>query len=306
MPLRSKNATLLFFIVFSLLFLSPSYAAEVYLKNGDKITGDIVKQDDKEMSIKTDAMGLIMLKKDFIARIEGVADEPKKEVKEVAKKKEIIWKHEASSGFNATRGNTKTNQFLASFLINRNDVHVNEIMLKGSAYYSEVDDEADAQKWYSMGRYAFNFGPKKRWYNFYRLEYDHDRFAEINYRLIPGTGVGYWFFDKPTLKILAELGMGWEHTNYREEKDSTNDIIWLPRAFFESEIIKNIKLRGDLHLYPTANFDECRLHSESALIMAINKTLSLKFALINDYNSDPPDETEKHDVRLESSLVASF
>jgi putative salt-induced outer membrane protein YdiY len=306
MSLKNKNVTLSFFLVLSLLSLSPSYAAEVYLKNGDKITGDIVKQDDKKMSIKTDAMGLITLKKDFITRIEGVADEPKKEVKEVAKKKEIIWTREASAGFNATRGNTKTNQLLASFLINRSKVRANDITLKGNAYYSEVDDESDAQKWYSMGRYAFSFGSTKHWYNFYRLEYDHDRFAEINYRLIPGTGVGYWFFDDPKLKLLAELGMGWEHTNYREEKDSTNDIIWLPRAFFESELIKNIKLRGDLYLYPTVNFDEYRLHAESALLMAINKIFSLKFALINDYNSDPPSDTEKHDVRLESSLVASF
>ena len=303
---KSKNVTLSFFLIFSLLFLSSSYAAEVYLKNGDKISGNIIKQDDKKMSIKTDAMGVITLRKDFIARIEGVVDQPKEEVKEVAKKRDIIWKREASAGFNATRGNTKTNQFLASFLINRADVRVNEITLKGNVYYSEVDDEADAQKWYSMGRYAFSFGPRKHWYNFYRLEYDHDRFAEINYRLIPGTGVGYWFFDEPNLKILAEVGMGLKHTDYREEKDSTNDFVWLPRAFFESEIIKNIKLSGDLYLYPTVNFDEYRLHSESALVMAINKILSLKFALINDYNSNPPDDTEKHDVRLESSLVASF
>ena len=249
--MKSKNVTLLFFLVFSLLSLSPSYAAEVYLKNGDKITGDIVKQDDKKMSIKTDAMGLIMLKENFITRIEGVVDEPKKKVKEVAKKKEIIWKREASAGFNATRGNTNANEFLASFLINRNDVHVNEITLKGNAYYLEVDDEADAQKWYSMGRYAFSFGPRKHWYNFYRLEYDHDRFAEINYRLIPGTGVGYQFFNEPTLKILVELGLGWEHTNYGEEKDSTNDIIWLPRAFFEIELIKNIKLTTDIFFRTT-------------------------------------------------------
>ncbi len=306
MILKKTNIVLTLTLILTIIFSCTAYSAEIHLKNGDKITGDIVKQDDKKVYLKTEALGELTLKKDFIARIEGATEELKGEAKEVVKKKEIIWTREASAGFNATRGNTKTNQLLASFLISRSNVHRNEITLKGNAYYSEVDDEADAQKWYSMGRYAFSFGSTKHWYNFYRLEYDHDRFAEINYRLIPGAGIGYWFFDDPNLKILAELGMGWEHTNYREEKDPTNDIMWLPRAFFESELIKNIKLRGDLYIYPTVSFDEYRLHAESALIAAINKIFSLKFALINDYSSDPPDNTEKHDFRLESSLVASF
>lgn len=63
------------------------------------------------------------------------------------------------------------------------------------AYFSTSNDEIDAKKFYGMGRYAFSYGSNLKWYNFYKFEADQDRFANIDYRLIPSTGVGYWFSD---------------------------------------------------------------------------------------------------------------
>ena len=62
----------------------------------------------------------------------------------------------------------------------------------------------DTQNWYGMLRYAFSFW-ERRWYNFYRLEADHDRFANIDYRIVPSCGIGYWFSDKEDYKAMAEL-----------------------------------------------------------------------------------------------------
>ena len=49
---------------------------------------------------------------------------------------EVIWKREVSAGYNYASGNTRTNQLNASFIINKNRYHIDEITLKGNLYYS--------------------------------------------------------------------------------------------------------------------------------------------------------------------------
>jgi len=45
------------------------YADEFYLKNKDRISGEIIEENDDSISVKTEAMGTISLKKEFIERV---------------------------------------------------------------------------------------------------------------------------------------------------------------------------------------------------------------------------------------------
>jgi len=220
---------------------------------------------------------------------------------------EISWQREISAGYNTTRGNTRTEQFSLSAYVNRNRKHIDEWTLKGNMYYSEADKKMDAQKWYAMGRYAFSFGPRKAWYNFYRLETDHDRFADVYYRLIPASGVGYWFFDLPKIKLLAEAALGLEYTDYYGDRENTSNLVAVPRLFYEQEIFKRAKITQDIYVYPAlTDSGSYRVHSESAFTLSINDNLGLRLSLIDDYNSEPPGSIEKNDLTLMSSLVYSF
>ena len=295
----------LLIIILLLAYQLDAYADEVYLKNGHRITGEIIREKEKEISVKTEALGVVSIRKDSVERIvkAGVEKLPK-ESKEAG---EVIWKREVAAGYNKATGNTRDSQLSISFFISRNKKHVDEITLKGDAYYSSSDRKMNAQKWYGMTRYAFSFGSTKRWYNFYRLESDHDRFADIDYRLIPSAGVGYWFYDLPGVKLLAELAAGFEHTDYRSKTEDRDEAILIPRAFFEKKLFTNSKISQDLYLYPAVeDFSQYRLRSETILAVALNEKLSLRLSLIDDYNSAPPGDTKKNDLRLISSLAYSF
>ena len=292
-----------------ILFLSFIYhpyvcAEEIYLKNKDRVTGEIIEEDDESVSLNTEAMGVISVKKDMIERIVRAEEEIPQE-KEVAK--EAAWEGSVSAGYNVARGNTENDQLSASFSLHRNRMHIDKITLKGDAFYSASNKETDAQKLHGSARYAFSFGEDKKWYNFYRVEADHDRFANIDYRLIPGVGVGYWLFDLPETKMMAEIAIGLEHTDYRDEREFSNEAILIPRAFFERGLFVNSKLTQDVTLYPSLmDVGEFRLHSETTFTNPITDKLSLNFSLINDYDSDPPDDTKSHDLRLISSLAYNF
>jgi putative salt-induced outer membrane protein len=61
-------------IILTLVVLPLARADEVVLKNGDRVSGSIVKKDDKNLTIKTDQLGIVVMPWDQVASI--VADKP--------------------------------------------------------------------------------------------------------------------------------------------------------------------------------------------------------------------------------------
>jgi len=290
------------YIILSLFFVFQAsvFAEEIHLKNGDRLSGEIIEQTYENISLKTDAIGTILIKRDLIDYIGSV----KKET--VTQVEEKLWQREVSLGYNKSSGNTQNNQFSLKFGANRKVDHVNEFTLKGDVYYSSSNERMDAQRWYGMIRYALSFW-KSKWYNFYRIEGDHDRFADINYRVVPATGVGYWLSDQPDWRAMAEIGIGLEYVNFRSNTKNSNEAVLIPRAFFEKKLFANLKISQDIIIYPSLEATgEYRLHSETSLINPINDKLSLQLSLITDYNSVPPKDTKKRDVRLISALTYAF
>ena len=285
-------------IVLSLLFCAGREvcAEEVYLKNGDRITGTIIEDAEDFIVIGTEGMGEVRVSKDFI-RGETLVEESR----------EIIWDRKISVGYNKSSGNTDSGQLISSFLINRNRMHIDEITLEGDVYYSSSDKKMDTQKWNGSGRHAFSLGSQKKWYSFYKIGADHDRFANIDYRVLPSLGLGYWFFDTDSVKAMAEAAIGYEHTDYRDSTDSDNETVLVPRAFLEKVIFGDARIRQDVFFYPAVDdFSDYRLHSETVFSNPLNGELSLDVSMIEDYNSEPLTNVKKNDLRLLTSLTYSF
>lgn len=294
------------FICVMCVLTNDLYADEFYLKNKDRISGEIIEENDDSISVKTEAMGTISLKREFIERIVS-AEAEKASPEQVVAEGEVAWYGSVSAGYNAARGNTETDQLSVSLFLNRNRHHVDEITLKGDIYYSAVNKDTDAQKLYGSARYAYSFGETKKWYNFYMLEADHDRFANIDYRLVPSGGVGYWLFDLPDTKLMVESAIGLEHTNFRDDTDERSELVLIPRAFFEQKLFRNSRISQDIKAYPSlTDFGEYRIRSETTLVNPLSDKISINFSLIDEYNSDPPEDTDENDLRFISSLMYSF
>ncbi|MHC4124635.1 MAG: DUF481 domain-containing protein [Planctomycetota bacterium] len=286
------------FIVLSLLFCAggKARAEEVYLKNGDRVTGIIIEDAKGFIVISTEGMGEVRVSKDFIRDEALVGESP-----------EIIWGRKISVGYNKSSGNTDSSRLISSFLINRNRVHIDEITLEGDIYYSSSDEKMDAQKWNGSGRYAFSFGSQEKWYSFYKIGAGHDRFANIDYRVLPSLGLGYWFFDTASVKAMAEAAIGYEHTDYRDSTDNDNETVLVPRVFLEKVIFGDTRIRQDVFFYPAvSDFSDYRLHSETVFSNPLDDRLSLDVSLIEDYNSEPSTNVKKNDIRLLTSLTYSF
>lgn len=271
----------------------------IELKNGDKISGDVIAEDENSVTLSTDAMGDITIDKDFVK-----IEEP--EAVETADGGDVEWERKISLGYSKVGGNTETGEANANIKVNRKTSD-DEWTFKADAYYAEDDNKMTSKKLYGMGRYAYSFGDNSKWYHFYKLEGEHDRFANVEYRLIPSSGVGYWFADTEDWKAMTEAALGYEHTSYRDSTDDSNEAVLIPRGFVEKTIWKDLVFSQDLTLYPSlTDAGEFRLRSDTSLINPVNETTAWRISFIDEYNSDPSGDAEKNDFRLISSVDYHF
>ncbi|MDD4956405.1 MAG: DUF481 domain-containing protein [Candidatus Omnitrophica bacterium] len=293
-------------ILFTLAISGTVRGDELVLNNGDRITGEILEESDSGVTVRTGYMGEVEIDSSAIKSMKRSGARPAEE-EAPAGKPAARWKREISAGYNAARGNTDTDEFSGSVLVNRKIEHEDEMTAAGDIYYSAVDGKPDAQKWSAMGRYAYSFGRTRKWYQFYRFDSDHDKFAEIDIRYTPSTGVGYWFYDLETLGLFAEIGIGWQHTEYNTAKKDDDAAIIRPRIFLENKILDKLTFTNDLVLYQELeDMDSYRLQYKGSLTAPLYKGVSVRLSVVDEYNASPPPSTEKNDIRITSSLVGSF
>ncbi|MBU1124802.1 MAG: DUF481 domain-containing protein [Candidatus Omnitrophica bacterium] len=291
-----------FYWVFSPICLfagNEEVAVEVYLKNGDKLSGTMIKEDSAEVIVFHSVLGEVTVPRAHIARV--ARDDAKKPVEPIA----FIWEKELTLGYQKTSGNTQSSQVAIDGMLHKKSEH-DEWIIKGNSFYSSSKRKMDTQKWYGLMRYAFSFWENK-WYNFYKAEGDHDRFADIEYRIVPASGVGYWFADTDTYKAMVELGVGFEHVHYRGITKNKNEGVLIPRAFFKKSIFADSFLSQEITGYSSmednGNF---RLRAETVFENPLTQYLSLRLIFVDEYNSDVSADSKKNDTRFISSLKYSF
>lgn len=255
-----------FFIVFSFACFNQFALAdqmkrrEIYLKNGDRISGTIIGESEEEVILDSEVLGKVKIPRDSIRQMPQDILMPARGPQEKPK----LWKREISIGYDKESGNTNRSELAAKLLFNRK-TKLNEFTLKGSAFYATADKKMDAQRWDAMIRYALSFGKELAWYRFYKFQADHDWFANIDYRLVPSVGIGYWFSDTDDWKALSELGLGFERINYRDQAKARNEVVLIPRVFLEKKLIADSRISQELILYPSLNYPgEYRIHSSDS------------------------------------------
>ena len=283
-------------------FYDCSNAAEIILSNKDRITGNIIEDGEQAVTIETDTIGIITINKSFIEKI-IIADDGLKAIEE--QEKDPVWQREVSLGFDKSTGNTEKILFLLNLYGNRK-TDGSDLTLKGNSTYSSSEGKMDAQKWYAMGRYGFKIW-RKKWLHFYKVEADHDRFAQVDYRLVPSAGIGYSLFDTEKWEAMLEGAIGFEHTNYRSDNPADNETIFIGRAYVERKFSNKAGLSQDISVYQSFdNTDDWRVRSETSFTNPISNILSLRIGFTVNYDSEPLEGIEHTDTQLSTLLICSF
>lgn len=289
------------------LFLTstPLHAAEVLLDNGDRLTGAIVSDAADHLILETRAMGAVTINKAFIKEFK-TDEQLLAEAREEQKMPELEWTRKAALSYSQKGGNEVQSNGAGDIYINRKTPG-DEATLKVSGYIDTEDSKTDSRSYHGLVRYANSFGMGKKWFQFGKVEGSKDTTANIDYRVTPSYGVGYWFKDEKDFKLRVDGALGWEYTKYVDATRSDSEAIFSPSGHLEKRFRDNLSFIQDLTLYPSLEeAGEYRLRSESTLTGRIVEQLAWRFSFIDDLDSDPSAGTKKNDYQFLSGVEYSF
>ncbi len=236
------------------LMAGNSLADELRLKNGDKLTGQVVRMEEEKLVLKTTYAREITIAWKAVASV--IADDPLKVVLkdetalegntapiEDGKMKLNTSKLESPASFNLAdvkainpgpvkpvkitvrvnasvtnqRGNTdKDNYYFDGEFVARTEK--NRYTLGGELAYEKADGETTSENWLAYGNYDHFLDEK--WYLYANTLLEHDQFKDLNLRTTLGAGAGYQIFETPLLNLSVSAGLAMVDENFDVAEDN--------------------------------------------------------------------------------------
>lgn len=217
------------------------------------------------------------------------------------------WQRSLTAGFTVSNGNTKKSEASITGEAKRT-TEADEIQLKGDVYNSRSSGHMDGQKWNLLGHYSYNIGEEKMWFGSSQVAVNHDKFANIDYRISPALGLGRWISksgDNNDWNAYGEGLLGYEMTEY-VSGDNDEQPVAIAHGYAEKDIWQDSRISEDLSIIPSLKENQVRIKSETAFTTLLKTNLSLDSRFIYEYNSEAPVGTKDTDTRWITGLKYAF
>ncbi len=328
--------SILFGLYLILGVVSPSFADEVILKNGDKISGTIQKlvegvltistKYSKEIKIdfgeikrlKSDSLVKLGLKNGWIVKGKihpapdgmlavrsGKGKEEAmvhwKEVESInePEKEEKKWAGNVNFGATHQSGNVEriTGAFGAEGAL---DLDRDKFSAKFLTLYAEDDGDVTTRN--TSGNVSFKHFFEPKIYGTLNFDAFKDKFKNLNLRYSVGPGVGYQIWDEPKKNLSFEAGI----TYFSEDLKTGEDKQYATAraaSDFGYQLTETTKITNRFVIFPNLDsVGDYILRNEAGLINDIGSGWGLKLSHIYDYNNNPPSGIKKAD----SYLIVGF
>jgi putative salt-induced outer membrane protein YdiY len=324
-------------VIISLIVLSLAYPAradEVYLKNGDLISGEIETSEDGLLVVKTAYAKQIKVKWEEVACVSSdkevtlllksnekivgrakcpalgsiqIIDQETGETKDFSladfqginpppPPPPVTYKALVDVGGAINSGNTRSKTFNSSGKFQARSKK-QRLYLEGKYNYGESEGEEDKRNWLTGAKYDYFWTEKL--YSYLRPFAEYDKFQDLDLRFITSAGPGYQFIDTETAGLFAELGPAYFYEDY----DNGNDNEYLAARWSAGgryHIIPQKIIFFHLHeLYYDLTSDiGTYLRTEQGVRLALVENFYLNFQVDYKYKSDPPEGNKSSDTAL--------
>lgn len=318
-------------------------ADQVTLKNGDRITGDVVKKDAKTLTFKTESIGTLEIPWDKVQTLK--TDEPvnvvyaddrteKTAIAEDTSLADVIalrndaeqqayerllsptwtnlWAGTASLGYAGTQGNAETQTLTVGMnaaRITRTDkttVQFNAI--RASALVNGLEGA-------TARAIRAGWGYNRNVYDGFFIntfnDYEYDRFQALDLRIVLGGGLGYtpWKGERGRLDILA--GGAWNRETFATTETRPGFTRNAGELYFGNDW--SFKLNSvtsmfqNLRVFPNlSNTGEYRLNLDLGANTRLTRWLTWNVALSNRRLSNPLPGRQPNDILYSTGLGVTF
>lgn len=331
--MRSNQIQGVIGFLFVLLSAGNVMADKVLLKNGDNITGKVIRMENKTLIFKTSYAGELSIQWEEVTSIQtdepirmllsdetsalGVATELEDgKVKLMVDKIEEPLTFELTEvevinpkppeptvkvnarvnvGLTAQRGNTETDNYYAdgSFIARTEKSRYTV----GAEYNVErTDDERTANS--ALGYLKYDHFLTKKWYFYSNGLFETDEFKDLNLRTTLGAGVGYQFLETPLTNLSLEAGLSYVNEDYDEAEDDNFSAGRWALNFDRYLIEKTLQFFHYHEGYVSLeDSDDIVFKSRTGLRIPLYKRLNATAQYNFDWDSQPAPGTERADAK---------
>lgn len=299
-------------------------ADQVILKNGDTLTGTIVRLTDSKMVLKSNLAGEVTINlsgirtlssdkplsihlKDGTVLQSQVSSSQGEEFKitggalqdQSLKTADITainppakpiskWVGQVSAGLSSTHGNTKTDS-LSGNLRAQKRTEIDRTTV--SADYAKGEQENGGVRtttedyWRAKGKYDYFIS--KKWYGFLDGRYERDGVADLDRRMVIGIGAGWQWIETEKTKMSFELGGA---SLYEQFKGSVKNSELSMQAGYnlDHKLTDTVQLIHDLTYYPsTEKFSNYFLTTGAELRAYFSARMFGNFRASLNYDTSP-------------------
>jgi len=309
-------------------------ADEILFKNGDRISGKVLGIEGGKMKIKTAVAGEITVKADDVktfstdapvefrtkegARITGPAKAdaagqvsvtptgataatplPISSVRYLNFNES--WTGAVIAGAMFARGNTYADQANIAFELGRR-TELDRWTFTGGYNFGRQREPGTGDKttttdnWFATGKYDHFLSEKL--YAFGSMRYEHDRIADLDYRLVPGVGLGYQWIDTGDMKFDTEGGLAYVYEKFGN--DETNEAISVRLAYHLKKNFwgEKVQVFHNLEYYPSLkSVDDYLAVIDAGIRAALTQKMFAEYKIEFRYDATPATGSSRSDLR---------
>jgi putative salt-induced outer membrane protein YdiY len=319
-------------------------ADEIKLKNGDTITGTIVKKETDKLIVNTSYAGEISITWTQISSLNSTApvnvvltdqstltgmineSEPgRAKIKNDQLNTEadinlaelnyinpspliagtgIDWKGRINFGGAITQGNTDTSLLRADA---EAIARTKDDRLTLGAIVNRAKSNDVDTEYNSRGDIKYDHFLTKKWYVYANTTLENDRFRDIDLRTTVGVGNGYQIYEQEDLNLFIEGGVNYIDVNYNlAEDDSYASGRWALR-YDQKPFKTNVQVFHQHEvLFALDDISNTLIFSKTGLRVPVTEDINASTQINLDYNNQPAAGRRKLDKALLFSLGYSW
>ncbi|HSI32732.1 MAG TPA: DUF481 domain-containing protein [Tepidisphaeraceae bacterium] len=211
------------------------------------------------------------------------------------------WTGAIIGGAMFSRGNTYADQANIAFDATRR-TEIDRWTFTGGYNFGRQRDPNSGDKftstdnWFATGKYDRFLSEK--FYTFGSIRYEHDRIADLDYRLVPGVGLGYLWIDTPDTKFDTEAGLAYVCEKFGDDTSNSSMSLRLAYHFKKNLWADKVQLFHNLEYYPSLEtLDDYLIVTDAGLRTAITEKMFAEYKIEFRYDASPSEASSRSDLR---------
>ncbi len=316
--------------VLILTFCTIGFAEEIKLKNGDRLTGNIIEESGDEIVIETEYAGKLKIARKHIEKINKPADLPKTSDVEAARSipaavpkvataektrsangvvRRLMaaasgWDGNANIGFSYTSGNSNNVTMTTGLRATKSRPNDGFTIYVRSLWNSNHAVSATTQNAF-WGGFRYDRTIDKRFFGFVSYDFERDKPKKLKFRSVAGGGLGHRTIknDRTELEFLG--GIAWNRT--WQTNVNTNTPEALAGVTFKHKLNDKLRLQNATTFFQNiTDITEYRAVFDTTLSIDVTKKIGFYITLGDRFNSDPFGTAKKNDFLFTTGMRWNF